>query len=680
VDLSALTLPRRLALGVALGLLAAALAVALGVIPLLRTVEWKVYDQHVRWAADPGAARRDLAVVKIDERSIRELEPFVGRWPWPRLVHAKIVDFLALGGARAIAYDVLLLERDRRLAFEVGGDTWSGAESDQALADAVARAGRVVLLADAAEDLAPRPIEASDLARWTYEAGSGFEPRRGFAVPWPELAKAARAIGHNAFTLDADGPLRRHVPFLQIGARALPSLSVATAITATNVAPDAVRAEPGGVRLGGLHVPLLDERIEQFAAERGAVPAPGSRRVLINYRGPALLPDGVGTVYREYSALDLLQASEQVQAGLPPVVDPAVFRDKIVVVGVTAAGLHDVFTVPFTAAGKMSGAVIHATLVDQLLSSNFVTPARPPARWAAALALPVLAGLAFLIWSPGLAGLATALLAAAYAGGSHWAFRRGVWLPLVVPWLGAALAAVGGLAWHYFVEGREKRAVKRLFSRYLSHDVYEQLLKDPALAELGGSRREMTVLFSDLRGFTTFTEQGRPEEVVRQLNEYLSRMVEVVFAHRGTVDKFVGDMVVALFGAPLEDPDHADHAVAAALDMCRELDALNARWAAEGRPVLAVGIGVNTGEMIAGNVGSSRIQSYTVIGDAVNLGARLQALNKDYGTTIIVSAETARRLTSAYELRPLGSAVVKGRSKPVELFEVRPGPRAPLKR
>ena len=147
-----------------------------------------------------------------------------------------------------------------------------------------------------------------------------------------------------------------------------------------------------------------------------------------------------------------------------------------------------------------------------------------------------------------------------------------------------AMAAFGGLAYQYFVEGREKRAVKRLFSRYLSRDVYEQVLANPALAELGGKRRDMSVLFSDIRGFTAMTEKGEPEALVAQLNEYFSRMVEVVFAHRGTLDKFVGDMVMALFGAPLDDAEHADHAVQAALTMVQELAALNRTWAAEGRP------------------------------------------------------------------------------------------------
>jgi adenylate cyclase len=178
------------------------------------------------------------------------------------------------------------------------------------------------------------------------------------------------------------------------------------------------------------------------------------------------------------------------------------------------------------------------------------------------------------------------------------------------------------------------------------------------------------VLFSDIRGFTGVTEKGEPDALVAQLNEYFSAMVEVVFRHHGTVDKFVGDMVMALFGAPVDDADHADHAVAAAVDMVQELGALNRKWAAEGKVQLDIGVGVNSGDMIAGNIGSRSIMSYTVIGDNVNLGSRLESLNKDYGTRIIISDATRARLRGSYTLRPLGTVTVKGKTRPVAIFEV----------
>src|SRR5205809_2545030 len=192
----------------------------------------------------------------------------------------------------------------------------------------------------------------------------------------------------------------------------------------------------------------------------------------------------------------------------------------------------------------------------------------------------------------------------------------------------------------------------------------------PDRAELGGERREMSVLFSDIRGFTTVTEKGDAEALVGQLNEYFSRMVEVVFRHHGTVDKFVGDMVMALFGAPVADPLHAENAVATAIEMVRELGELNRSWAARGMAQLDIGVGVNSGDMIAGNIGSSSIMSYTVIGDNVNLGSRLESLNKEYRTRIIISDATRSQLTGAYQLRPLGEVVVKGKTRAVAIFEV----------
>jgi adenylate cyclase len=181
----------------------------------------------------------------------------------------------------------------------------------------------------------------------------------------------------------------------------------------------------------------------------------------------------------------------------------------------------------------------------------------------------------------------------------------------------------------------------------------------------------MTVLFSDIRGFTTMSEKGTPEDVVAQLNHLFTRMVGVVFHHHGTVDKFVGDMVMALYGAPLDDEDHADHAVQTALAMIGALQQMNVEWQSQGKPTLDIGIGINTGDMVAGNIGSDTIMSYTVIGDAVNLGARLESLNKEYGTRIIISEFTRARLKGQYDIHPLGDVVVKGKSQPVAIFEVK---------
>jgi adenylate cyclase len=580
-----------------------------------------------------------------------------------------LIDFLARGPARAIAYDVLFLERDRRERFTLAGEPMSGADSDAALVEAVARAGNVVLLADATytggarEESSPAALPPDQ----GFRLASPLDERPIITPPFDSLTKAARSLGHNLFVLDDDGPIRRFVPMASAGRRHVPSLATATFVAAQKLDPRTVRADSSTLTFGGVRLPLLDVDVPRLAGEAGARVA---GHALIRFRGPALLADGRTPTYPTYSFGDLIVSEEQIRLGQPPRVDPAIFRNRVVFVGTTAKGLHDVFMTPLESSGAIPGAQIHATIYDDLASGRTLQAAPAWAVPAATLLVALTVAWAAAGWPLRLGAPIVVFAALAVYGGGLLLFRSGVWLSLVEPLVATALSGVGGLAWQYFVEGHEKRRVKRLFSQYVSKDVFDQVLANPALAELGGRRRTMTVLFSDVRGFTAITEQGDPEALVAQLNEYFTRMVAIVFAHRGTLDKFVGDMVMALFGAPLDDPEHAFHAVSAAREMVDALEELNRRWQAEGRPALGIGIGINTGEMIAGNIGSEAVRSYTVIGDAVNLGARLESLNKDYGSSIIVSAATAEALGARVPLRPLGSVVVRGKTKSVEIFEV----------
>jgi adenylate cyclase len=392
---------------------------------------------------------------------------------------------------------------------------------------------------------------------------------------------------------------------------------------------------------------------------------------LVNYRGGALLDDLTSRPYPHFSAFDLLNAENQIINGEKPAIDPAVFKDKVVFVGVTAQGLSDVFQTPFAGA-RMPGIQVHAAVADDLLSHRFMAPVSRGVTIASVFALALAAGTIAALVAAWWAALSVLLLLTLFVWASLLVFENGAWINVTQPVLASSLALFGGVAYQYLVEGREKRKVKRLFGQYVSKDIFEQLVAHPEQARLGGQRREMTVLFSDIRGFTTLTERGEPEETVRMLNEYFTRMVDIVFAHHGTLDKFVGDMVMALFGAPLEDPAHAEHAVQAAVAMADELARLNEKWKGEGRFAgLDIGIGINTGPMIAGNIGSEAVMSYTVIGDAVNLGSRLESLNKQYGTRIIISDATRQQLSGRYDVRPLGDVVVKGKTKPVVIFEVR---------
>jgi adenylate cyclase len=629
----------------------------------LQAVELRTYDWRLSHTARPETARTDIALVEIDEYSLRNLQPNAGRWPWPRAVHSMLIDYLARAPAKLIAYDVNFAEADTRRGFDFGDGTWSGAESDKALADSIKAAGNVLLLADAtfdgkANDAPPFP----DLG-YRLESPEVLE-RRAIFLPFPALADAAAGFGHNLLVLDSDGPIRHSVPFVRIGSRAVPYLGAAAAMRVAGISPAAVTVEDGHFKIGDRRLPTSSRRVPTSDG------VTTYRWSLIDFRGPALLDDLKTRTYPTYSFFDLEYSEEQLLAKTTPKVDPSVFKDKIVFVGTTASGLLDVFETPF-AHGKMPGIQIHAAVADDILSNRFIRPASEWVRVVSVGAGAVVVGMAAALLPAWWATLAALAVMALMAWSATFLFTNGVWFNLTQPVLASWFALLGGVGYQYFFEDREKRRVKQLFGRYVSKDVYAVLMANPGLARLGGQRREMSVLFSDIRGFTTVTERGQPDEIVRMLNEYFSSMVDLVFKHGGTLDKFVGDMVMALYGAPLDDPDHADHAVQTALAMISELGRLNARWKEEGRfSGLDIGIGINTGPMIAGNIGSEAIMSYTVIGDAVNLGSRLESLNKEFGTRIIISDATRQRLKGDYEFRPLGEVVVKGKTHPVAIFEV----------
>lgn len=665
--------------GLGFGLGAGVIALLLGLTGLARTAEMKLFDWRTRQAASSrSAASGDIVLVNIDDDSVRRMEPLVGRWPWPRLVHASLIDYLAAGGAKAVLYDVLFAEADRS-RFVVGETEWTGEESDQALVEATARAGNVVHVAEAASaELidTTRAIEArlDDVpgVNRPFTVDGCVERRPQMTPPFPALARVSRVIGHSLVVYDADGPLRRVVPFVRVAAKAaagvtehvVPSLPLAAMMMADGLSPEAVGVHDGVLTIGSQRVPLVTELVPDYYGP----PAPACR-ALLSWRGPMRRPDGTPS-FTAYSFYNLFYSQQQRIEQVEPEVPPDTFRGKIVVVGLAAEGLRDVFVTPF-AEGRMPGAEVHANAIDAWRNGRVLAPLPPRIGAVVAVGLAVAVGASGALASAWLTGGAAALLALGYLWLNLRQFAGGSWWPLAVPLAAILMAFVADLAWQYFVEGREKRKVKHLFSRYVPRNVYNQLLADPTRARLGGTRRHMTVLFSDMRGFTAFSEKGKPEDIVSQLNEYFTRMVKVLFEHQGTLDKFVGDMVMALFGAPLDDEDHAEHAVQTALAMVRALDVLNAEWQGFGMPRLDIGIGINTGEMVAGNIGSDTIMSYTVIGDAVNLGARLESLNKEYGTRIIISESTRALLKGQYDIRPLGSVTVKGRSQPVAIFEVR---------
>ncbi len=652
-----MVVPTRLRLpliGLAIALASSAIALLLYQLPLLKTMEWKIYDLEFRTLTNPANASRDIVMIEIDEQSLEMMaENGFGRFPYPRDTYAVLLNYLEIGRPRVITLDIPFIEPD------VGPD---GPARDRELVEATRRLGNVIhaFVVNDFYKFRPKSPPKGD-----YRLGPEVEEHAMVKLPYPGLAEASRMLGSTFFVFDSDGPVRRVVPFVRQGDVYYPSLGIATAMVALNIAPSDVRLDADGLHLGSITIPLIDVDVEYVERIH-------ARHMLVNYRGGPFLDNQKRTrrTYRTYKIWDLLLSEGAIEDGKKPAIDPLEFKDKIVFIATTAPSLSDVFQTPFGDEGRMPGMQVHASVVDDIISRSFLRPA--PRSWSVALLLisTLLVGILGVYvgfwWTLG-AALAIGI---SDAGIAAFSFRHGFWLACVPTVTGLLLAQFTSVAYKYFVEDRAKRQVKSLFSRYVSPAVVKELIEDPSKARLGGQRREMTVLFSDIRGFTTFSEAGKPEEVIRQLNEYFTRMVELLFQHHGTLDKFVGDMIMGLFNAPILDPEHTDHAVGMGLAMLEELRVLNERWTREGRPNLDIGIGINTGDMIVGNVGSERTLSYTVIGDNVNLGSRLESLNKQYKSHIIISESTRSRLKGNYLIRPLGSVRVKGKTVDVEIFEV----------
>ena len=381
------------------------------------------------------------------------------------------------------------------------------------------------------------------------------------------------------------------------------------------------------------------------------LPLDDNAEMLVNYYGP------FGTI-RYLSYYDILAGK----------IDNSELKDKIILVGYAAAGLGDRHVTPF---GIMPGIETIASNINALLNSDFIKYSSQTAN----IIIFLFVGCMLTIVLPKLSAWKSTLLTASvfviWTAITYYYFTyRNTWIEYTPIALLILSLYVLITSWRFMTEEKEKRWLKKTFGQYLSPSVINEIMKNPDALALGGKRQEMTVLFSDIRGFTTISEASSPEEIVALLNEYLTKMTEIVFKYQGTLDKFIGDAVMAFWNAPIPQKDHPGRAVMCAVEMIEELKILQEKWRAEKKPIIDIGIGVNTGDMVVGNMGSIERMDYTVIGDNVNLGARLESLNKEYKTHIIISESTYNHVKDIVKTKPLGSAKVKGKEKLVQIYNV----------
>ncbi len=600
-------------------------------LPFVRQVDLRLKDARFRLRG-PVAPSSSVIVVAVDNKSVKE----VGRWPWSREVTARLVRSLADCGAKVVAVDMVFSEQQ-------------GEVQDRALARAVAASGNVVLgyfFRDEEQKIDPLALEQIAAAKVKFlRIEDGVS-----AVPLPEFPSldanipvvGAGALDFGFFNAipDDDGLFRKSPLLMMYDGNIYPSLGLKALgrYLGKDVMVDVAGFGVRSVALGSLSLPVN---------EQGALS--------LNYYGP-------GGSFPTISAADVLAGKVPVNA----------LRGKLVFLGTTETAIYDMRATPFDPA--LPGVEIHATVAANALDKRFLL--RDGRTFGLEMAcmffLPIL--LAFLLSNAPrtLVGLVYFVLGCGFYFVLNYLLFKHVSLDLSVifPIVPVGLTYVGAEAYRNLVMEKRGRYLKKAFSSYVSPQLVEEIVKNPERLKLGGEKREVSILFSDIRGFTTLSEAVSPEDLVQLLNEYLSPMTHIILEERGTLDKYIGDAIMAIFNAPLDVAGHAAYACRSAVRMLDRLATLNAEFAKRGIPRIEIGVGINTGEAVVGNMGADMRFDYTAIGDNVNLASRLEGLTKQYGAHIIVSDATREGAGDDFTFREIDLVRVKGKQKPVAVFEL----------
>lgn len=638
-----MTLPGRLAprlLLACIGLVAAC-ALYLAEPMLLQTLRNSLFDQYQRWQPRLPPAESKVLVLDIDEDSLARL----GQWPWPRDLMAQLLDRLHQAGAAVVTFDVLFAEPDRsspaqlreQLPAELAAQLNQLPDHDQLFAAALKRQPSV--LGFAATRATTRSAPMSRFAvQLPGDAGRPEFPKyMGTATALPELEAAASGSGAMTFQADGDGVVRRVPLMIRVGEHLLPSL-----------AAEAIR------------VYLQQNRYRINTDARGNVEQVDIGQISLptNHRGEFWVHYCADMGAQSLPAWQLFQNYQDAR-----------LQGAIVLVGSSAQGLQDLRFSPL--GGMMPGVQVHAQAIEQAL---FGTPLQRP-HWASPLEALTLLLAALLLGGITLCtGAATgALISGGLVVGLNliawWAYsRHGLLFDALSVSLGLAITYLGASVARHRASERQQRWVRDAFSRYISPNLVEHLVRHPAQLRLGGERRSCSFVFTDITGFTTLMEGQSPERVVSMLNEYLEGIIQIAFRHEGTLERIVGDALAVLFSAPMIQPDHQSRALACALEIRQFTRQHAAGQQAAGIALGRTRIGVHSGEVVVGNFGGSTLFDYRALGDAVNVAARIEGLNRYLGTELCVS-ESIRDANPDVPMRPVGYVLLKGKERPLRVYE-----------
>ncbi|MFP5212946.1 MAG: CHASE2 domain-containing protein [Acidobacteriota bacterium] len=646
--------------GALAGALASVVALVLWTTGVLDAWEFATWRWRVQLFAGPSAATENIKIILLDQGSLAWGDKENGwSWPWPREVYGAVIDFCARSGAKVVVFDMLFTE-----------PSLYGVPDDQALAAAVNRAPAFVVALDLKRKSGAAQAWPPEVPHRLECRLVGDEPRPGFteemAVPFAtfpvgELCASSAVFGGVFQEPDFDGTMRRAHLFHLFDGHVVPTLGLAAYLAAT---PHSDRTGIG-INGGSLRVADL------------SVPVDPSGKSILRYRGP------VGT-FDTFSAASVIQSELRILQGEKPVIEKEnPFKDCYVFFGTSAPGLLDLRPTPVSRVSP--GVEIHATMLDNLLTGDFL---REAPWWAVAATTLLLCLVSAMVVVSGRTIRHSAFTVAVFLSvpvtSGFLAYPAGWAYPIMVQEIAVALALTGGVFLNYASEGRQKAFLKTAFRHYLSPAVIEKILEDPSRLDLGGERRELSIFFSDLQGFSSISERLDPHELTALLNEYLSDMTDIILEEGGTLDKYEGDAIIAFWNAPLDQADHAARACRTAVRCQMKLAERREEFLKKTGAALYMRIGINTGVVVVGNMGSRKRFDYTVLGDAANLASRLEGANKVFGTYTMVSETTftaasktqriedsgAGKRLGEFRSRELGSVRVVGRKTPVRVFEL----------
>jgi len=609
-----------------------------------------------------GPIRQDprFVHVNVDDGSVRAL----GRWPWPRTIEAQVLDRLRELGAQAVVFDVLF-------PFPTNPQQDPRNDNDRAFSRALAAMGNAYLAGaldlSLKQDVEPgeeaaltRAMQYPDELLHRHTAPAPALPATAYYyaqtrfLPMEAFGRVARGIGHISRSADTDGGVRRNPLLVQVQDRLFPSLSFRVALDLLESDLAKVRLEPDAVIVGDALLPGETTRRDL------RIPVDEHGQLTVNFA------DTWEEAFRHISVADLLEEADD------PEQRPALeqyLKGAVVLFAASTTGSSDTGTVPLESAYPLNG--VHMNMLNTILTQQFLVESKLSTVVLLILGMGVGIALLALRLQPYVYLLAAIGVIAGYVGVAWFSFIEfGLILPVAPVVIVGVLSSAGMVTYRYAASEIEQRKTRAAFAPYFAPAVVDMLLKDGADRLMGGQRKELTILFSDIVSFTTLCEGIEPEVAQKVLQEYFNEMTRIGFGRQGTLDKFIGDGMLWFFGDPLPQEDHALRAVQTALDMQAAMRPLREKWKQEGRPELAMRIGINTGVVLVGNMGSEARMEYTVMGDAVNLASRVEGANKPFHTEVMMTERTFETTKDLVEWRELDLLRVQGKTQGVRVYEV----------